>query len=108
MNRTEHLLVIVAEECAELAKECSKALRFGLDDHHPDYENCNKDRILLEYCDLLGAMSLLMAQPEWGFIGADAEEAVRIAKIVAERPQEKAEKIEKYLLVSQECGTLTQ
>lgn len=32
MNATEHLLVCLAEECGEVAKECSKALRFGLDD----------------------------------------------------------------------------
>jgi len=32
MNRTEHLLVCLAEECAEVGQAVAKALRFGLDD----------------------------------------------------------------------------
>ncbi len=30
MTRTEHLLFILAEECAEVAQRCSKAARFTL------------------------------------------------------------------------------
>lgn len=36
MNTTEHLLVVLGEECAEVQQNIAKALRFGLDDHHPD------------------------------------------------------------------------
>ena len=36
MNREEHLLTILSEECAEVIKDVSKALRFGLDDYPPD------------------------------------------------------------------------
>ncbi len=32
MNRRDHLLDILAEECAEVAIRVSKALRFGLDE----------------------------------------------------------------------------
>jgi len=30
MNRMEHLLAVLAEECAEVAQRCSKAQRFGM------------------------------------------------------------------------------
>ena len=32
MNKVEHLLVCLNEECSEIQKEISKALRFGLND----------------------------------------------------------------------------
>lgn len=59
MNTQEHLLTVLAEECAEVAQNCSKALRFGLDDKHPKNGNL-RNRVLLdnEVNDLLGAIQL--------------------------------------------------
>lgn len=59
MNTTEHLLTVLAEECCEVAQNCSKALRFGLDDKHPKNGN-QGNRALLdnEVNDLLGAIEL--------------------------------------------------
>jgi hypothetical protein len=36
LNETEHLLVMLNEEAVEVAKECDKAVRFGLDDVYKD------------------------------------------------------------------------
>lgn len=66
MTRDEHLLVIAAEECAEIAKRCSKALRFGLNETQadaghavtgsPEESLTNRERIELEYNDLAGVI----------------------------------------------------
>ena len=36
MTVYENLMVTAMEECAEIQKEISKALRFGINNHHPD------------------------------------------------------------------------
>lgn len=67
MNTTEHLLVCLAEECGEVAKECSKALRFGLDDQltlNPDGPRgtegpTNREKIIAELNDLCGVVRML-------------------------------------------------
>ena len=60
MNRTEHLITCLIEECAEIQKAAAKALRFGLDDHHPDEPNfTNADSIAHEYIDLLAIIEML-------------------------------------------------
>lgn len=62
MNSQEHLLTCVAEECAEVTKDVSKALRFGLGDHY-DKEPMgrdNRERIIDELNDLLGVIDMLV------------------------------------------------
>ena len=49
MNKLEHLLVVVNEECAEIQQATSKALRFGLYNGHPNKETMNEEDILIEY-----------------------------------------------------------
>ncbi|MDE3075799.1 MAG: hypothetical protein KGJ86_10255 [Chloroflexota bacterium] len=64
MNRTEHLLTVLAEECVEVAKEVSKALRFGLDDTAPLPPNSgavrNRLRIAEELGDVLAMVNWLV------------------------------------------------
>lgn len=61
MKNTENLCVIVMEECAELAKAVSKALRFGFNSpKDPDTENGNGNSILTEYYELNAVMEMLM------------------------------------------------
>lgn len=64
MNRTEYLLTVVAEECAEVAQRAAKAARFGLDQIQVDpHENpdglTNRERIVGEYNDLIGTLQML-------------------------------------------------
>lgn len=62
MDRTEHLLTILAEECNEVAQRCTKALRFGLDDIEPGQPMPNRDRIVQEFNDLYALMEMLQAE----------------------------------------------
>jgi hypothetical protein len=69
VNVTQHLLVCLAEECGEVAKECHKALRFGLDDqvtldpHGPRGTEgpTNRQKIAAELNDLRGVLTLCVA-----------------------------------------------
>lgn len=69
MNRTEHLLWVLAEECAEVAQRASKAARFGLDEVQPGQALTNEERLWQEMCDLcaVGEMliSHLFARSRW-------------------------------------------
>lgn len=95
MTRTEHLLTILAEECAEVAQRASKALRFGVNEVEPGQEETNAKRLLMELVDLQ-AVAYMLAEDR-----------------VIEDPDEwnawqglKMEKVERFLAYSAECGTL--
>lgn len=59
MTPTDHVLAVVAEECAEVAQRVTKALRFGLKEVQPGQEYTNAQRIMHELADLLGAVEML-------------------------------------------------
>ena len=94
MNRNEHLLMILAEECAEVAQRVSKALRFGLDEVQPGQELTNEQRIWGEMNDLAGVGEMLIEARKSGGLCREAVEA-------------KKAKVEKFLAYSEQCGTLT-
>lgn len=96
MNRTEHLLVILSEECAELSKEVSKALRFGLNDHEPNQILTNKEKIVNEFNDLFAVMGMLKNDN----IFTDGE------LITPNSINSKMAKVEKWLKYSENVGTL--
>lgn len=52
MNETEKLLNVAMEESAEVIQACSKSIRFGLGNHHPNRNNTNADEILIEFYQL--------------------------------------------------------
>lgn len=100
MNRIEHLLSIVAEECNEVAQRCTKAQRFGLDEVQPGQDLDNGRRIVEEYADLVGAIELLRDQPE--FLPFFHNNSSWFRGMV----EAKQAKIEHFLKYSAKCGTL--
>ena len=89
MNRIEHLLTILAEECAEVAKETSKAIRFGMNEVMPGQPLTNRERVLKELQDLWAAVEMLDLQ-----------------QVDREAIDRKKEKVLKYMEYSRQCGTL--
>lgn len=97
MTRTEHLLTILAEECAEVAQEVAKALRFGPTEIMPGQPLNNAQRIKREFVDLLAVYGML------------CREGVLEAAAPMDEPAiaGKQERVESYLEFSRECGTLS-
>jgi NTP pyrophosphatase (non-canonical NTP hydrolase) len=96
VNRTEHLLACLAEECAEVSQRVSKALRFGLDEVQPGQGENNRDRISEELNDLFAVANILM---EEGILLPNASLSGIV--IAAKRA-----KIEKFMAISREQGVL--
>lgn len=94
MNRKEHLLTILSEECLEIAKDVSKGLRFGLDDHYPTQTITNGESINHEFNDLLAVIEMLN------------EEGILNVKPDRELIEKKKQKVEHFLLYSKNAGTL--
>lgn len=69
MTRTEYLLICLLEELGETAQAVSKALRFGLDNYHPDDPTTdNADLISHELNDVLAVAGMLQAGNELSHI----------------------------------------
>jgi hypothetical protein len=102
MTRTEHLLVILMEEAAEVAQRTSKALRFGLAEVEPGQERTNAERMNGELLDLYAVCALLVKE---GALAPLMD--VIVPPFVAAGIQTKQRKVEAYLRYSRECGTLT-
>lgn len=94
MNRREHLLSIVSEECAEIAQRASKAARFGLGEIQYGQDQNNAQRLVAEYADLRGVIELL--EEDGHLVIPDLRPLIDAKKA----------KVEKFLLYSAECGTL--
>lgn len=104
MTRTEHLLIKLMEESAEVTQRCAKALRFGLAEVQPPKEgqppnDTNSQRLVGELLDLFAAVQLLEdcgAIEPTDVLGDGNSEAMALRR----------DRIEKYLKYSRECGTL--
>lgn len=95
MKKIEILLAQLAEECNETAKECMKALRFGLDDHNPKdpEKKTNRLKIEEELSDLITVANML------------SREGLFEGLQVSSNP-EKVKKIKHYLNISALRGQL--
>jgi len=90
MNRTEHLLFKLAEECAEVTQEASKAAIFGMDEVMPGQPLNNRERVMKELNDVFAIAEML------GLHHVDRP-AIEAKKSKVEHYMDYAEK---------ECGTL--
>ena len=97
VNKAEHLLTCLMEECAEIQKSAAKALRFGLDDHAPDSESNNAEDISAEIHDLLAVIEMLKEER------IIPDTCLQDSKSKIER---KKEKVKKYMDYAIERGTL--
>jgi NTP pyrophosphatase (non-canonical NTP hydrolase) len=94
MTRTEHLLTILAEECAEVAHRASKALRFGLEEVQEGQDLTNAERIKEELDDLSAIINML---GEEGALNITPNTLAILRK---------CQKVRHYLEYSKQCGTL--
>lgn len=96
MNRSEHLLECLSEECSEVGQRVSKALRFGLDEIQRDQPLNNAERIVEELRDLFAVTAILI---EEGIIPG----FVIVSQFDVEA---KRDKIDRYMAISRAQGVL--
>lgn len=95
LSRVDHLLVKLAEECAEVAQRATKALSFGLDDVQPGQDLNNTVRLKGEVIDLFAILEMLMHEKV---------ELLPVKMADAELIQAKKRKVEHYLEYSRDRG----
>lgn len=95
MTREEHLLLCLAEECAEVAQRISKQLRFGSEEQQEGQALNNIQRTTEELYDLTAVATI--CEREGLVLGVLPNEAAI---------QRKLAKIEKFFAISREQGTL--
>ena len=94
MDKREHLLTCLAEECAEVQQAISKALRFGLGDGYPGTDRTNEGDLLNELNDLFAVVEMLHDVGIWWRIDSEAVAA-------------KKARVEKFMAYAEQRGTLT-
>lgn len=94
MNRTQHILITLAEECNEVSQRITKALRFSLTETQPGQDYTNAQRIMHEYADLEAMMDMLIG-----------EGVLEYPSDFAKRLETKKQRFEKYLNISKKQGT---
>lgn len=96
MNRTEHLLTCLAEECTEVGKNVAKMLRFGADDMEPGTNVANRERVVEELQDLIAVTRILVRE---GILPDFLDNNEMVAA--------KRAKIEKFMLIARGNGVLS-
>ena len=84
------LILIFMEECAEAAHRASKLSRFGIDETQPGQTLTNRQRLSIEYGQIIAIASLL------------SQEDMISELVVQHAVDEKKEKLRKYMQHSKE------
>ena len=98
MNRLEYLLDCASEESSEFAVRVSKAMRFGMTEIEPGQGMTNVERFMDELHDQLAVVFILRAEGHIPRSIPIVPDCDRIALKLA--------KIEKFMALSREQGTL--
>lgn len=98
MDRREHLLTCLAEECTEVGQRVAKALRFGLTEVQPGQTLTNRQRIAEEYRDLVAVANILV---EEGIL------AVHEMAVLQKDVDAKRTKIERFMEIGRREGVLS-
>lgn len=94
LNNEEHLLICLAEECAEVQHRITKILRFGLHEVQPGQPLDNEQRLIYELRDMFGVLELLH------------ENGIPVMRGNWDMVLEKKAKVLKFMAYAQEQGTL--
>jgi hypothetical protein len=92
MKIKEYLLLLLAEECSEVAQAASKCVRFTPEHTYSGYDKSNLERLKVELSDICSVLFLLETELDTKFELTHSEEKVNT--------------IIKYLGISREMGTL--
>lgn len=96
LDKKEHLLTCIQEECSEVIKAASKSLRFGLENGHP-----KSDPFLSNKRDLEIELSHIIAVAEY----LEEEGCINLSNINIDK-ERKRKKLEKMMTASRNIGTL--
>ncbi|HWT12279.1 MAG TPA: hypothetical protein VN231_05970 [Allosphingosinicella sp.] len=96
MNRVEHLLECLSEECSEVGQRVSKALRFGLGEVQAGQPLTNAERVVVELKDLLAVVEILVD-----------ESIIPHPMVTPVEVDAKRDKIERFMAIAREQGVLT-
>ena len=97
MERLDYLLVCMMEECSEIQKLCSKSIRFGLYDFHPERNDSNLNELRQEIIDFHAVLELIEEEAmvtisqihDRGKIGAKIRKVEKWLKMYPKNTKEK-------------------
>ena len=82
-GKTKNLLIVAMEECSEIIQACSKAIRFGLDAHHPNKDKSvtHASEILVEYYQLQAIIEKLQKDGNMPYFNSDFIKRIKRGKL---------------------------
>jgi hypothetical protein len=109
MNRQEHIITVLAEEGGEVAKECHKSLRFGLDDKltldprgpRGTAGPTTAEKIAAEFIDMVAVYQMATAEGLVPSIGLSINDPATLKRIAL-----KQERVEAFMGYAQRVGAL--